>query len=65
MTERKKHARCPQCAKPAVIGPENPWRPFCSRQCKLIDFGDWLDEFGLDPDADTSDNKAESHDKLS
>lgn len=22
----------------------SPYRPFCSKRCKLIDLGDWLDE---------------------
>ncbi|MDA3919285.1 MAG: DNA gyrase inhibitor YacG [Salinisphaera sp.] len=35
---------CPHCGGPAVLGPANPYRPFCSRRCKLIDLGDWLDE---------------------
>lgn len=33
---------CPQCRKPSVLGAENPWRPFCSERCKLIDLGDWM-----------------------
>ncbi|MES1926147.1 DNA gyrase inhibitor YacG [Salinisphaera sp. T31B1] len=35
---------CPYCGEPARIGADNPYRPFCSRRCKLIDLGDWLDE---------------------
>lgn len=35
---------CPHCGEPAVIGADNPYRPFCSRRCKLVDLGDWLDE---------------------
>jgi endogenous inhibitor of DNA gyrase (YacG/DUF329 family) len=23
---------------------DNPWRPFCSERCQLIDFGRWVDE---------------------
>ena len=23
--------------------PENPWAPFCSERCKLVDLGRWLD----------------------
>ncbi|KAF0808944.1 DNA gyrase inhibitor [Alcanivorax sp. S71-1-4] len=23
---------------------DNPWRPFCSERCKLIDLGDWAAE---------------------
>lgn len=36
--------RCPQCGKSCRIGSDNPWRPFCSERCKLIDLGDWLNE---------------------
>ncbi len=24
--------------------PENPYRPFCSERCKLIDLGEWANE---------------------
>ncbi|MES1940374.1 hypothetical protein T5B8_09029 [Salinisphaera sp. T5B8] len=41
---------CPQCGKPARISGDNPYRPFCSRRCKLIDLGDWLDESNRIPD---------------
>lgn len=34
--------RCPQCGKPSLIAPANPWRPFCCERCKLIDLGDWM-----------------------
>jgi hypothetical protein len=23
---------------------ENPWRPFCSERCKLLDLGKWASE---------------------
>lgn len=35
--------RCPQCGKPTDRSAANPWRPFCSERCKLIDFGAWVD----------------------
>ena len=35
---------CPHCGQPADAGQANPWRPFCSKRCKLIDLGDWLAE---------------------
>ncbi|MHA7835814.1 MAG: DNA gyrase inhibitor YacG [Algiphilus sp.] len=35
---------CPHCGGAAELGAGNPWRPFCSRRCKLIDLGDWLTE---------------------
>lgn len=35
---------CPTCGKPVPWVSESQWRPFCSRRCKLIDLGEWLDE---------------------
>ena len=35
---------CPQCGKPAVYSPDNPFRPFCSERCRLIDLGAWASE---------------------
>lgn len=55
---RQETIDCPYCGEPADIGPSNPYRPFCSRRCKLIDLGDWLDESNRisdvsGPDTDT------------
>ncbi len=33
--------RCPICKKP-VTWEGNPFRPFCSERCKLIDLDNWL-----------------------
>jgi len=35
---------CPQCRHPAVYDESNPYRPFCSKRCKLIDLGTWASE---------------------
>jgi endogenous inhibitor of DNA gyrase (YacG/DUF329 family) len=35
--------KCSTCGKP-VEWRDNPWRPFCSERCQLIDFGRWTDE---------------------
>ncbi len=34
---------CPVC-KNKTTWEENPWRPFCSERCKLLDFGKWVSE---------------------
>ena len=39
-----KHVPCPRCGQPAPFGTQNPWRPFCSERCKLIDLGLWASE---------------------
>lgn len=41
---------CPQCGGDSVFAPSNPFRPFCSRRCKDIDFGAWADESFRIPD---------------
>ena len=35
---------CPTCGKKIPWSPDNPWRPFCSERCRLIDLGEWLGE---------------------
>jgi endogenous inhibitor of DNA gyrase (YacG/DUF329 family) len=38
---------CPICKK-NTTWEENPWRPFCSERCKLIDLGKWvLEEYRI------------------
>ncbi len=34
---------CPQCRKKAWWQ-NNPYRPFCSERCRLIDLGCWVEE---------------------
>jgi endogenous inhibitor of DNA gyrase (YacG/DUF329 family) len=36
--------RCPICRRDAKTRPENPFAPFCSERCRLVDLGHWLDE---------------------
>ncbi|MBA3256079.1 MAG: DNA gyrase inhibitor YacG [Pyrinomonadaceae bacterium] len=35
--------KCPTCGKP-VERKENPFRPFCSERCKMVDLGRWVNE---------------------
>lgn len=35
---------CPQCRRQHEWDRDNPWRPFCSERCRLIDLGAWLQE---------------------
>lgn len=35
---------CPQCGTLRPWGPDNPYRPFCSERCKLLDLGAWATE---------------------
>lgn len=34
--------RCPICKKEVAFG--DPYMPFCSERCRLIDLGNWIDE---------------------
>jgi endogenous inhibitor of DNA gyrase (YacG/DUF329 family) len=44
-----KKIKCPNCGK---IAPweGNPFRPFCSERCRMIDLGAWVDEEYRIPD---------------
>ena len=35
--------KCPTCRK-EIAWEDNPYRPFCSDRCRLIDLGDWAQE---------------------
>jgi hypothetical protein len=35
---------CPRCSAQAPYSPDNPWRPFCSERCRVIDLGAWASE---------------------
>ncbi len=36
--------RCPQCGREVIYSPDNPFRPFCSEACRIIDLGAWASE---------------------
>ncbi len=48
--ERKVH--CPQCNATILWSADNPYRPFCSERCKLIDLGQWATGAYRIPQAD-------------
>lgn len=50
---------CPRCGQPAVYSPENPFRPFCSERCRLIDLGQWATEAYRLPAEDSPENDAD------
>jgi endogenous inhibitor of DNA gyrase (YacG/DUF329 family) len=35
--------KCPTCGR-EVDWKDNPYRPFCSERCKLVDLGRWVNE---------------------
>jgi endogenous inhibitor of DNA gyrase (YacG/DUF329 family) len=56
MSEAKPHQNkprlvtCPNCKKQSEYNFNNPFRPFCSERCKMIDLGDWANETYRIPD---------------
>jgi hypothetical protein len=51
---------CPICKK-KTTWEENPWRPFCSERCKLIDLGKWVTE---DYKIEGEEQKEEKNDEI-
>jgi len=45
-------ATCPICGKTTAWSQDNPYRPFCSERCKLIDLGQWATESYRIPQTD-------------
>lgn len=44
---------CPTCGAQSEYNPGNPYRPFCSQRCKLIDLGQWATESYRIPQTET------------
>lgn len=53
---------CPICKK-ETTWEENPWRPFCSERCKLIDLGKWAsDEYRIEGEKKKEDEEEKEKD---
>jgi hypothetical protein len=53
---------CPHCGKQDTWQEKNPYRPFCSERCRLIDLGAWANEDYRIPDkADNSKDKEDEN----
>lgn len=51
---------CPVCKK-KTAWEENPWRPFCSERCKLVDLGKWASQdYTIPEDKDEAESKPET-----
>ncbi len=51
---KKRLVVCPTCGMRTEYDPKNPYRPFCSQRCKLIDLGQWATESYRIPEAQPS-----------
>jgi endogenous inhibitor of DNA gyrase (YacG/DUF329 family) len=43
MSMSAKKVKCPVCVK-ETVWEDNPFRPFCSERCRLLDLGKWASE---------------------
>jgi len=44
MNDNPSEIICPRCHTKSTWRGDNPYKPFCSERCKLIDLGAWADE---------------------
>lgn len=51
--------KCPHCGK-EIKNQKEPYRPFCSNRCKLIDLGKWISEDYRVPAMERDDSGKES-----
>ena len=54
--------KCPNCGK-EIEDSKQPYRPFCSERCKLIDLGKWISGQYRVPALDKEDNSEENSKK--
>lgn len=41
---KKRTVNCPNCRESVVYDVSNPYRPFCSERCKVMDIASWATE---------------------
>lgn len=44
LNRTKKLVNCPQCRVSVFFDSNNPFKPFCSERCQMIDLGAWATE---------------------
>lgn len=47
--------KCPECGQLVEWDENNPYRPFCSERCKLVDLGEWASGNRFIPGPETAD----------
>jgi endogenous inhibitor of DNA gyrase (YacG/DUF329 family) len=53
------NVKCPYCRKNTSIE-ENPFRPFCSERCRLLDLGNWISgAYHISSEEDPEENGSE------
>jgi len=62
MSEPIRTYPCPNCRKLVRWSEQNPFRPFCSQRCRLVDFGAWAGEHHRIPGEPLEGTAAEDED---
>ena len=44
MSKKIIFVNCPKCNQNIEYSLSNPYRPFCSERCRMIDLGQWANE---------------------
>jgi len=57
-----KQVNCPTCQKIVQWTDAEVFRPFCSKKCQLIDFGDWASERFAIPEKTSQDFPEDDND---
>lgn len=57
--------KCPRCKQLIQYDHANPFRPFCSERCKLIDLGQWASESYKIPAAPVNDTEIDPGTEIS
>jgi endogenous inhibitor of DNA gyrase (YacG/DUF329 family) len=63
MIMKRPIVNCPQCGRIVAWEPANPYRPFCSERCKLIDLGQWASEAYRVPEAEKKEGETSEDEK--
>ncbi|MGZ3775538.1 MAG: DNA gyrase inhibitor YacG [Pseudobdellovibrionaceae bacterium] len=61
---KSRQVKCPQCGHLTFYTTDNPFRPFCSERCRLIDLGEWASESYRIPVTSSTDNNHDLDDEL-
>ena len=56
--------KCPVCGREVRWTDEFPYRPFCSRRCRLTDFGGWADGSNVISESLTKDEENSTADDM-
>ncbi|MCZ6802452.1 MAG: DNA gyrase inhibitor YacG [Proteobacteria bacterium] len=51
---------CPKCEKESDLSISNPFRPFCSERCRLVDLGQWIEGAYTIPESTAPDSNTDN-----